>query len=295
MRRVLLSTALSLALPAAGFAASGAMPATTPMPAKGAAAPAAKWVMAAFVGNMTGSAQLQTSGTDVWMMAKVGQQIPAGSVIKTGPESTMVLGFTDGSKVSLGANAIFKMEEVSSSKLSMFVLVGKLDAWVAKMKKRTFTVRNPVSVASVRGTVLSVDVAWPVNIAVPSISASSDFAAAARVAAPSIQVQTVCHTGAVAVADSLGGVVELGAGMQAVGDGKTGNSAPVKATVAAPVEPTVVVPATLAAAPPASAPAATTEAPSEVPAETTTETAPKEPAPVNNPLQETTTASPSAP
>lgn len=272
MRRVLLSAALSFALPAAGFAASGAMPATTPMPAKGAAAPAAKFAMVAFIGAMTGSAQVQIPGSDVWMMAKVGQQIPGGAQIKSGPDSTVTVGFTDGSKISLGANAVFKVEEVSNGKIALFIGLGRLDAWVAKLKGRAFQVRNPVSVASVRGT---------------------SFSSIVYQGPSGFRAETFCFTGALAVADSFGRVQAVGAGQTVAADPVKGAAEPTLTppSVVVPVEPVVEVPAALAAV------AAPETVPAETPAEVAAEEAPAptEPAVINNPLQETTTASPSAP
>lgn len=278
MRNAFLSAVISIALPASVFAAA-AMPASTPAApaaASKAAAKPAKFVMAAFVATIEGSVQVQLGGSDIWALAKADQQLAAGSQIKTQAASSVIIGFNDGSKVRVGPNATFKIEEVSNSKIALFIGLGKLESWVAKMAKRTFQARNPVSVASVRGTVFAMDVVSPTNVSM------------------------TCFSGGLAVTDNFGRTTPLGAGQAMQADAAKGGSAPeaVPAGTEAPAEPPVTVPEAMAGTPPAGGETAatTTEAAAdEAPAEETAST--PEPAPVTtNPAQETTTTvSPSAP
>lgn len=272
MRNIFLSAVISLALPASVFAAA-AMPATTPANTPGASAakaPAkpAKFVMTAFISTIEGSAQVQLGGSDIWALAKAEQELAAGSQIKTQAGSAVIIGFTDGSKVRVGPNATFKIEEVSNSKIAIFIGLGKLESWVAKMAKRTFQARNPVAVASVRGTCFAMDVISPTNVGM------------------------TCFSGGLAVTDNFGHSTPLGAGQVMQADAATGSSAPqaAPAGTTAPVEPVVVIPAAIAAvsAPAPAAEAAPVAAAEEAPA--AEPAAPvAAPAPASNPLQEVVT------
>ncbi|MBI5882161.1 MAG: FecR domain-containing protein [Elusimicrobia bacterium] len=185
--------------------------------------------------------------------------------------------FTDGSKINLGPNATFKLEEVSMNKVAVYVGLGKLDVWVNKLKSRLFQARNPVAVASVRGTIFSMNVMSPT------------------------MVMMQCFEGGLSVADNFGRTQNVEAGQQLGASSTAGAAEPPAALppdAAPPVEPVITAPAVLAAVASGSEPGATevtpaaAPTPEEVPAE---ETAPAEttmePAaatPTSNPAQEAT-------
>jgi hypothetical protein len=268
MRLLLCSMLLAIAWPAA---------------AKGPAAQQSP-TLYAYVGLISGSVQVQIAGSELWTLAAPGQILPAGSQIKTEAKASCTVAFSDQSKVRIGPKATFKVETVTPSKISVFIGLGKLEAWVRKGLNRTFQTRNPVSVASVRGTVFAVNVLTPTNVTVDVFE------------------------GAVAVQDNFGNTASVGQGQRVEANAATGASAPAPTppSVTAPIEPTVTVtpPAPTPAPAPAAAPAkpaAETRAalppppPADtVPAEETA--APVAPAPTTNPTQETTTpVSPSSP
>ncbi|HAM35361.1 MAG TPA: hypothetical protein DEB40_10115 [Elusimicrobia bacterium] len=269
MKLFLYSIILSVVLPVT----NAAQPAAAPAPG----------AMIAYMGGLTGSVQVQLGGSDIWSLAKLGQQLPRGTQIKTEDRSSCIVVFSDQSKVRLGARAAFKLEEVSPSKVSVFIGLGKLEVWVKKLATRSFQARNPVSVASVRGTIFAMDVLSPTSVTVD------------------------CFEGSVAVQDNFGNTSSVAQGQRVEANATTGASAPapVPVNVARPVEPTVTVPPPGVIAPPPPPAAAKppvpqqTQAappPDEVPAETETTAPSQDQPPPPNPQQETTTpVSPSAP
>jgi len=105
-----------------------------------------------YLGTIEGSVEVQKPGSDVWTLGKLGESLPGGTQIKTQTGAACTVAFTDGTKLRIGPNATFKIEEVSVSKVSVFIGLGKLEAWVKKLAAgRTFQARNPVAVAAVRG------------------------------------------------------------------------------------------------------------------------------------------------
>lgn len=265
MRQAVLSVMLAATLPVSSMAAAAAYPAKTVAP-KMAAPAKMPAVMAAYIGDMTGSVQVQLGGSDVWSLAKAQQQLPAGTQIKTMGDSSATIGLSDGTKLRIGPNATFKIEEISNSKVAVFIGLGKLEAWVTKFAKRTFQTRNPVAVASVRGTSYAMNVLSPTNVTVDLFQ------------------------GSLAVTDNFGRTTAVAEGQRVEANAATGCSAPapVPAGVTMAPEPAVSIPA------PTAAPAAAASA--EAPADET-ETAPttSNTTPTTSPSQETSTVSPSAP
>ena len=240
MRQVVLSVMLAATLPVSSMAAGAAVnPTGTKAPKMGAPAkmPA---VMAAYIGDMTGSVQVQLGGSDVWSLARAQQQLPAGTQIKTMSDSSATIGLSDGTKLRVGPNATFKIEALSNSKVSVFIGLGKLEAWITKFAKRTFQTRNPVAVASVRGTAFSMNVLSPTNATVDLFQ------------------------GSLAVTDNFGRTTAVAEGQRMEANAATGGSAPapVPAGVTMAAEPVISIPAPAAAAAPAAsdAPADETEA-----------------------------------
>lgn len=176
--------------------------------------------VAGFIAETSGSVQIQLGGSDIWMLAKPGQRLTPGSQVKTQAGSSCVIGFTEGSKLRIGPNANFKLEETTSSKIAVFLGLGKLDAWISKMAKRSFQARNPVAVASVRGTILGMNVLSPTN------------------------ATTDCYEGSLAVTDNFGRTTALGEGSRMETSAATGSSAPapLPPNTQKPAEPKVDVP-----------------------------------------------------
>lgn len=212
MRQFMLCAFLAAALPMAGWAAE---------------APP----MVAYIGEMSGSVEMQAAGSEVWNRVKLGEALPGGARLKTQRDSGVTVAFTDGSKLRIGPMATFTMEQAANSKVSVFVGLGKLEAWVKKFAGRTFSVRSPSMTAAVRGTVFVMAVMSPTM-------ATLD-----------------CFEGSLAVTDNFGNTAAVGGGQRLEASATSGASAPapVPPTAKAPVEPKVTV---APPPPPAAAPAA---------------------------------------
>lgn len=253
--------------------------------------------------SVEGSAEYQAKGAGPWVALAAGQVIGPTDQVKTGSGGKVIIAFSDGTKVQLGANAGFQLESLEARKIGVHMAVGLLDAWVAKVKKRRFQVRTPTAVASVRGTQL--------QVAVDAAGNTDVF----------------CFSGALEVAPPQGGrPVEVPAGQQVAADaaGKVSEPAPLPPAKVAPPEPVVSIPEPAKPAPegekkpqqgktppapvtpaPATAEAPATTETSEAPPppadtkEATTEPAPTTseppPPPPPNPLQDQQTVSPSSP
>ncbi|MBI5622799.1 MAG: FecR domain-containing protein [Elusimicrobia bacterium] len=286
MRRSVIAAVLVLAMSAGTQAAFAAVVAPAPAAKAQAPAPGAKAgqlkVMAAYIGDLQGKAKVLVDGIEPWIDAKNAIRLTPGTQIKTEAGSSLTVVFTDGSKIKLGPNATFKLEEVSMSKVAVYVGLGKLDAWVNKLKSRLFQARNPVAVASVRGTIFTMNVISPT------------------------QVMMSCFQGGLSVADNFGRTQSVEAGQQLAASSTAGAAEPPAAlppeAAAPPPEPVITAPEVLAAIVSVTQPGATEAAPApaptaeEVPAETTettdTSMAAPEAAPASNPTQEAAVAPP---
>lgn len=282
MRRMMASALISLFFcaltgPVHAATASGAgryVPA-----ARGSAPAKARKItkMAGYIGIVKSPAMVLLDGVEPWVKAKVGQQLTPGTQIKTKSGGSVTIAFTDGSKIRLGPNANFKLETVKRSKISMYIGLGKLEGWVKKLARRTFQIRNPVAVASVRGTVLATNVISPT------------------------QATFDCFSGSLGVTDNFGRTQSLSAGQRMSSNAQTGSSAPTKLppNVKAPAEPPVNIPQLASADSPttpladsdAEAEGEDADADAEAEETTTEESAISEP----NPVQDTATISGSSP
>lgn len=215
----LLSLAL-FALPAAAFAATGspALPAAAPNKPVAAQAQPKAAEFGAYVAISEGKVAVLLGGETQWRPAQPGQRLTPGTQVRTFEGSSVTLAMSDGSKIRLGAMANFKLEEVSPRAITGNLLLGKLEAWVSKYKRRKFTMRNPVAVASVRGTVFNMNV----------------FSIA--------RVEFNLFTGVLSITDIFGRTVNLTPGL-ALGATSTGGSGtPEPTKESAPAEPTVNLP-----------------------------------------------------
>ena len=277
MRRSFAAAMVGLFMTVSASAQTGDAPMPAAVP--GAAAPGAAkapFQMMAFIGALEGQAEVLLDGVEPWQPAKLSQRLTAGTQVRTKAASSVTLGFTDGSKVRVGPNANFKLEEVQNSKISVYIGMGKLESWVKKWAKRTFQARNPVAVASVRGTVFAMNVNSPTDVVVDLFS------------------------GGLAVTDNFGRTTPMVEGQRMSADASGGGTPPVNLPpdVTAPAEPPTNVPE-LATAGTGTTPlgegdaTTTEEAPAEeVPAEETTTTPTSTSGSVT---QETSTLSPTTP
>ena len=109
------------------------------------------------VSTLSGSVFVLKSGTRVWQPASAGYLLAAGDQVRTVAGASAVITF-DGSRINLGSNGSFTLQESSSGGTSLRLSIGSLRAWVNKALSRRFDVRTPTAVCSVRGTEFAVDV-----------------------------------------------------------------------------------------------------------------------------------------
>ena len=113
----------------------------------------------ASLSNVSGIVQVKNAVSDRWDVVKaIPVELANGDSVRTGLKAQAVLTFTDGSRVELGSNSSFILEEASSSQASLRLAFGALKAFVQRVASRQFKVRTPTAVCSVRGTEFRVEV-----------------------------------------------------------------------------------------------------------------------------------------
>ncbi|MBI5598046.1 MAG: FecR domain-containing protein [Elusimicrobia bacterium] len=111
------------------------------------------------ISALTGTAQVRRPNTVSWNEVPTNYVLGAGDELKTDRSSRVTLTFDDGSRVELGPNSSYVLQETKAGESSMTLSFGRLKAWVTKAASRRFSVRTPTAVCSVRGTEFGVDVA----------------------------------------------------------------------------------------------------------------------------------------
>ena len=108
----------------------------------------------------SGIVQYRAANSTAWAVIKaLPHEIAAQDSVRTGAKAGATLVFDDASRVDLGANASFTLEEASPGRCLLNLSIGRLRAYVQKAASRNFSVRTPTAVCSVRGTEFQVDVA----------------------------------------------------------------------------------------------------------------------------------------
>ncbi|MBI5203007.1 MAG: FecR domain-containing protein [Elusimicrobia bacterium] len=125
----------------------------------------------AAIDDAVGSVQIRKSESSSWgSVSGAGHVVGKGDEIKTGRGSRTVVKFDDGSKVELGPNSAFALEEAENNQATMKFSLGFMKAWVTKALSRRFQVKTPTAVCSVRGTEFGVNVAEGGNTSVAVFS-----------------------------------------------------------------------------------------------------------------------------
>ncbi len=106
----------------------------------------------------TGRVFLLPAGSTVWAQISRGHVLAAGDRVRTDAGSKAAIDFGDGSRIEIGANGAFTLQESAASQSTLQLSVGRLRAWVKHRLGAKFTVRTPNAVCSVRGTEFAVDV-----------------------------------------------------------------------------------------------------------------------------------------
>lgn len=120
---------------------------------------AAAYSAATDLTKVSGIVQIQSSNSLGWVVVKnVPLQLTTGDVIRTGFKAEATIVFSEGSRVELGGNANFTLEDTQENHSGMMLGAGTLRAFVKKLAARTFQVKTPTAVCSVRGTEFRVEV-----------------------------------------------------------------------------------------------------------------------------------------
>ena len=110
------------------------------------------------ISELKGVARVRRPNTVSWNEVPAHYVLAPGDELKTDRGAKATLLFDDGSRVEVGPNSSYLLEESEAGKSSMSLSFGKLRAWVTKATARRFAVRTPTAVCSVRGTEFGVDV-----------------------------------------------------------------------------------------------------------------------------------------
>ena len=98
------------------------------------------------------------AGAGAWGEVSKGQILATGDQVRTGPGGRATIGFDDGSRIELGPNGSFQLQNTGAQGNSLKLSLGSLRAWVTKSINKRFEIRTPTAVCSVRGTEFGVDV-----------------------------------------------------------------------------------------------------------------------------------------
>ncbi|MFA6030147.1 MAG: FecR family protein [Elusimicrobiota bacterium] len=133
-RRLLLPVLFLLALPASAFAE-------------------------AVLRAATGVVQTR-SGVGLWLnVERLPVRLADGDQVRTGAKARTTIVFADDSRIELGPDTVFILEDSGPNRSAMRLRMGRLRAWVQRQFSRRFEVRSPTAVCSVRGTEFQVSVA----------------------------------------------------------------------------------------------------------------------------------------
>jgi len=117
--------------------------------------------------ELRNTVEARTSGADQWQTASEGQNLAAGSGVKTGDNARVRVGISDGTILRLGANTEFELTELSPGATDPVtkLQVAAGHVWLSVTKalgNGAFEVDTPNGVATVRGSLMSVEY-YPAN------------------------------------------------------------------------------------------------------------------------------------
>lgn len=153
-----LVAAAAVALPSVVFGQAALAPSASPQRPR-AAAPSALETRTAVVA-LEGFIEVERPGAH--LREKVSQapfSLSPGDRVHTLGQGKATVRFAEGSEVVLDDYAVLAIEEERRDRITLNLVLGKVWVAVTKLKRRKFEVRTPVAVASVRGTMFSVEAA----------------------------------------------------------------------------------------------------------------------------------------
>lgn len=108
--------------------------------------------------DIKGTARVRRPNVASWNEVPVNYVLSPGDEVKTDRSSRVTITFDDASRVEIGPNSSYMLEENKGASSKMTLNFGMLKAWVTKASSRRFAVRTPTAVCSVRGTEFGIDV-----------------------------------------------------------------------------------------------------------------------------------------
>lgn len=119
-------------------------------------------IRTAKISELKNDVDAKTTSTDDWLTASEGEQIIAGGGVRTGDESRVRIDTSDQSIIRIAANTEFELMEFSPQPddpvTRLKLDTGKVWVWVTRaLGQGTFEVETPSGVATVRGSLMSVE------------------------------------------------------------------------------------------------------------------------------------------
>ncbi|MDE2291375.1 MAG: FecR domain-containing protein, partial [Elusimicrobia bacterium] len=111
------------------------------------------------ISEVHGRARVRRPNQYSWNEVPANYVLSPGDQVKTDSRSSVTLTFDDGSRVELGPDSSYTLEEAKTESSFMSLSFGSLKAWVTHLAARRFSVRTPTAVCAVRGTEFGVNVA----------------------------------------------------------------------------------------------------------------------------------------
>jgi len=113
----------------------------------------------AVISKVAGNVQVYSPHSDMWYDAGSNLVMKEGQKIRTsGNRSRATVRMEDDSKVEVGPNSNVSFESLNKESPKIKIGLGRLKAWVSKIKRSKFEVHTPIAVCSVRGTEFDVAV-----------------------------------------------------------------------------------------------------------------------------------------
>ena len=161
-RRAALISVASIVLALVTLACNFGAPPPTPTPSATPTATATPLPRSAEVTELQERVESRIVAEAQWRAASIGEQVEVGGGVKTGEASRARVDITDGTILRLAANTEFKLTALSAQPadpVTRFTLaVGKVWVFVTQaLGAGTFEIETPVGVATVRGSLMSVE------------------------------------------------------------------------------------------------------------------------------------------
>lgn len=118
----------------------------------------------AAISEIEGTAEQRNDEKTSWATAAVGQTLNVGNQVRTGPESLAAIQFAEGAITRLGPDTLFTVSELGGDSqnplIKLRLAAGQLFVLITgSLGAGSVEVETPVGVASVRGSLMSVEVA----------------------------------------------------------------------------------------------------------------------------------------